>query len=219
MENSIIEKERAYCREYSALTEKMITLYNELILDENVSLEGIDISLAVLERLVMYYTYQNAVKVFLNKRYATAGADFFVETVIFYLKLLIKKFAPEYQIESERSIERKRGSIKPDISIWKDNEVIAIIECKTQLGWNRLGWEDDFLNREAKLKSIFPKANAFLFVMSLSNWAGFGDSENVGIKYFVLSETWPGDIDAVNSKSVVNTVEMLFKRIFDIGNR
>lgn len=115
---SILDKERKYCIEYSNLSEKLEGLYADLIQDDIINLEDNQITLAVLERLVTYYRYQDKIKGFLNKRYATAGADFFVETLLFYLKVLISKYAPEYKIESERSIERKRGSIRPDISIW-----------------------------------------------------------------------------------------------------
>jgi len=59
----------------------------------------------------------------------------------------------DLEVHSERQIIKKRGSIRPDISIWKKNEVISIIECKTQLGWNRNKWEEDFQKRELKFKN------------------------------------------------------------------
>ena len=36
----------------------------------------------------------------------------------------------------------------PDISIWDNDKVIGIIECKTNLGWNRIRREDDFILKE-----------------------------------------------------------------------
>ena len=99
------------------------------------------------------------------------------------------------EVHSERQVQRKRGSIRPDISIWKNDEVVAIIECKTQLGWNRDSWEKDFCERENKLKKLFPNASAYLIVMTSLNWSGFGNDKNVGRKYFCLYNVWPTDVD------------------------
>ena len=108
-----------------------------------------------------------------------------------------------------------RGAIRPDISVWKNNKVVAIIECKTQLGWNRTRWEKDFRKRESKLKDKFPHAKAFLVVLTSKNWPGFpDDNRKVGKQYFTLSNTWPTNIrgDRVNSV-IMNPIENLFKRI------
>lgn len=50
--------------------------------------------------------------------------------------------------------------------------------------------------------------------MSLANWPGFGDNKNLGEKYFVLAETWPGTSALLDSNSINNSVETLFKKIF-----
>lgn len=117
------------------------------------------------------------------------------------------------KLSQEKSIERKRGAIRPDISIWKGEEVIAIIECKTQLGWNREKWEEEFILREEKLKNKFPGAKAYLLVMSLSNWSGFGQNSNIGSKYFVLSKHWPADLSKATEDSIEMPIEKLFKDI------
>lgn len=110
-------------------------------------------------------------------------------------------------------LKKKRGAIRPDISVWKGDEVIAIIECKTQLGWNREKWEEDFLKREINLKEKFPKAKAYLLVMSLENWPGFGDNCNCGSKYFVLSKYWPGILSVVQADAIEMPIEKLFENI------
>jgi len=51
-------------------------------------------------------------------------------------------------------IRQKKGNIRPDISVWKNNKVVAIVECKTQLGWNRDKWEEDFKKRVPKRKGV-----------------------------------------------------------------
>lgn len=77
----------------------------------------------------------------MNKKLAPVAADFFVETILFYLKLILDKYKKNYEVFSERQIKHHQSYIKPDISIWDNDKVIAIIECKTNLGWNRKGWE------------------------------------------------------------------------------
>lgn len=52
-----------------------------------------DVSEAVLKRLKCFYETQQAIKQLLNKRYQTAGADFFVESVIFFFKLTWNQLA------------------------------------------------------------------------------------------------------------------------------
>jgi len=53
------------------------------------NLEKTDISEAILERLKTYYLTQGKIKTFLDKRYLTAASDFFVESVLFFLKLYL----------------------------------------------------------------------------------------------------------------------------------
>ena len=88
------------------------------------------------------------------------------------------------QAHSERKINKDRNAIRPDISIWKKDKVVAIIECKTQLGWNRKDWEKHYGDRDRILKMDFPKAKSFLLVMTGQNWKGFGNHRYLSNKYF-----------------------------------
>lgn len=218
MENSIIKLEKQICDFYKAIPGELKSQYKSLLEIENISLDTRVFSEAILLRLITYYSYQNEIKEFLGKRYVAPGADFFVEAVVFYLKFILEKFAPGIEVSSEKAIEKRRGAIRPDIFVWKGQEVIAIIECKTQLGWNRDKWEKDFLNRENKLKEKFPSAKAYLLVMSLSNWPGFGGSPNNGSKYFALSKYWPGDLNNEDQDSIETPIEALFKDIVSINS-
>lgn len=211
MEKEIVKLEEEFCDSYQAIPEKLKLHYESLMNIDDVNLDTTIISRAILTRLIAYYSYQNKIKEFLNKRYIAPGADFFVETVLFYLKFIIDKYNLGLEVCSEKAIERKRGAIRPDISIWKGDKVIAIIECKTQLGWNRLKWEEDFIKRETLLKSKFPNAKAYLLVMSLANRGGFEGSPNN--KYFALSKYWPGELSKATEEAIEMPIEALFNDI------
>lgn len=185
----------------------------------SIDFDSTDITLCLIQRLNAYYQTQNNIKGFLNKRYAAPAADFFVESVLYFLKLSLEVSKSNLEAHSERQIKRKRNAIRPDISIWKNDEVVSIIECKTQLGWSRTTWQRDFEKREGKLKSDFPEAEAYLLVMTGSNWGGFSEEHFCSGKYYcLLKDKWPTEID-INStfNDIFTPIENLFKLIIKKG--
>ncbi len=216
---SLLEFEKKYWESLDNQQRQLVSLYEEIKSNASISLEERDITKAILLRMKAYYDTQNKIKEFLNKRYLSAASDFFVEAIVFYLKLLLDKKGIDFEVHSERQIIPRRGSIRPDISVWKNDKVVAMIECKTQLGWNRDRWEEDFEKREIKLKDKFPNAKAFLVIMTSENWSGFpDDNKKVGEQYFTLSSTWPTKIPDDKIDSVImNPIEGLFKKIISGG--
>lgn len=197
----------------------LVESYEQVIGRGPLPLEGMDVTRAVLQRVSAFYEAQRAMKLFLGKRYAVAAADFLVETIAFYLKALAETHELNFDVASERQIRRKRGAIRPDISIWRDDRCLACIECKTQLGWKRHTWEDQFLEREKKLIAEFTGASTFLVVLTGLNWPGFGDHDHVASKYFLLlTDVWPDQVDLDRLEDHVGTpIEVLFRRIKQIA--
>ena len=218
---SLLEFEKKYWESLDNQQKQLVNLYEEIKSSVSISLQKKDITKAILLRMKAYYDTQKKIKKFLNKRYLSAASDFFVEAVAFYLKLIFDKKDIDFEVHSERQIIPRRGAIRPDISIWKNDKVVAIIECKTQLGWNRDKWEKDFKKRESKLKDKFPNAKAFLVVMTSKNWPGFPDAnKKVGKQYFTLSNIWPKNIPDDKIDSVImNPIESLFKKIISRGHK
>lgn len=105
--------------------------------------------------------------------------------------------------------------MRPDISIWRDDEVVAGIECKTQFGWNRHRWLPDFEQREKRLANAFPHAALFLLVLTSSNWSGFGDDRRAGNQFFVLlNDIWPNNFEASSSdQAIVHPIERLVEAL------
>ncbi len=212
---SLLEFEKKYQDYLLNQYDELHSLYNNIKLSAGISLKTNDITKAILLRMKAFYDTNYKIKKFLNKKYVPAAADFFVETILFYLKLILDKHKKQYEVFSERQIKRHRGYMRPDISIWDNDKVITIIECKTNLGWNRIKWEKDFIARELKLQEDFPEANAFLLIMTSQNWPGIPkDNMNLGNKYFILSKVWPTRITNENfDKNILNPIEDLFKKL------
>ena len=214
---SLLELEKKYWESLDNQQKQLVTLYEEIKSNASISLEEPrrDITKVILLRMKAYYNVQDKIKKFLNKRYLPAASDFFVETIVFYLKVILDIEDIGLEVHSERQIRQKKRAIRPDISVWKNDKVVAIIECKTQLGWNRDKWEKDFKKRESKMKDEFPNAKAFLVVMTSKNWSGFpDDNKKVGEQYFTLSSIWPKNISLDKIDNVImNPIEDLFKKI------
>ncbi|GAI11882.1 unnamed protein product, partial [marine sediment metagenome] len=174
---TLFELEKKYCRTLKEQYSQLTRLYSNAIEDCSFSIQKKDVTKAIILRMKTYYEAHEDIIKFLNKRNVAPGADFFVETVAFYLKLFLEKRKKNIEVHSEKKVKPEMKAMKPDISIWKGDELIAIIECKTNLGWNRKGWKRDFNERESRLKKIFPKAHAFLLVLTSINWSGFDDSD------------------------------------------
>ncbi len=149
-------------------------------------------------------------------------SDFFVESVIFFLKLYLSKHCPQLEVKSEAEIKlgkyktdkgkERTKVIRPDITIFNEDDPIAIIECKTQLGWNRNDWKNNFESRINLLRSKYKNAEAYLLVMTGSNWGGFKSDVEFNSRYFcILDDIWPTQY--VNSRNIQSRVEELFKRI------
>lgn len=209
---TLTELDNQYIESLKETFNQLEKSYNDIGNNYQFDLSKSEITDAIIERLKIYYITQGKIKTFLNKRYLAAGSDFFVETILFFLKLYFQIHGNHFQAHSERQIKQKKNAIRPDISIWRENEVVAIIECKTQLGWSRDNWEQQFKEREIKLKLDFPNAKSFLLVMTSLNWGGFDQHSDFNIKYFcLLNDILPSNYS--NKGQILTPVEGLFKQL------
>jgi len=212
----ILYYEKKYCRSIKGLYKILEKCHSSAVSNANISLRKKDVTKAIILRMMTHYKTQYKVKHFLNKQLVGAASDIFVETVIYYLKLLFEQRNIDLTICSEIKLKPKTGIIRPDISIWKDDKVIAIIECKTNLGWIRKTWEKDFLRREKKLKRINKTASAYLLILSSINGPGFDpcgdrDDDRVGTQYFSLSNQ---SIRKLTFKKIDEAIESRIEDLF-----
>lgn len=212
------DSEDAYLRAMQTIPQTLEAALVAAKTEFSFPLDGIDVTRAIQQRLAVFYEAQWRTKQLLGKRYMGAGSDFFVETVLFFLQAFVDNQRLNLVVESERTLRRARGAMRPDISLWRDEICVACIECKTQLGWSRGLWEQHFLERELRLLSDYPDARAFLLVMTSDNWEGFGDNPKLGSQYFVLYRPWPTEIEPSQLEdSIVTPIERLFVQLLALG--
>ena len=211
------EADEAYRKAIEAPGRYLLDAFESANSVTEINLNGTDITQAVLLRLKSFMWCQEQIKRELGKVYSAPAADFFVETICFFLKVAFTKLDPTLTVMSEKNIVRKRGSLRPDISIWRGDRLVVAIECKTQLGWNRDGWLSDFEDRESKLSTDFPSARLFLLVLTGSNWGGFGDDIRVAQQFFVLlKNASPTRFEISFLEDLIcHPIEMLITEILD----
>jgi len=177
-------------------------------------LSNSEITESIIQRMRVYAKCQNQIKKLLNKRYAAPASDFFVETVAFYIAAYLKSIKSLVEVHSERQIKPKHGFMRPDISLWVGDEVVGIIECKTQFGYNRDNWANQQIERKNRLAKTFPKAKAWLVVFSSSNWNGFHNDPLVNQEYFTLANIHMSGIRKGHEADVVlNPIENLLRQL------
>ncbi len=189
-------------------------LYQSLKQSGPLPIESQEVTTSILRTLKRHYEVEHEVKTFLGKRVRGHAADVFVETLLLYLRVFFETHDVGLTAVSERSISRRRGSIRPDISIWRGEQVIAIIECKTNFGWNRYGWPKYFRERELSVHHLFPSAKCFLVVLTEVNWPGFGGDPRVGDQLFTLCTVWPTDVSLDRPEaSICDPIEPLLRQL------
>jgi len=182
------------------------------------SKQDLPVTRGILQRVQAYYTLQSQVKKTFNKRVGNDGADFFTETVASFVQASLASRNSSLRVFSEEKLSKKRGKKRPDISVWRGDQPIAVIECKTQMGWSRGTWEKDFLARESLLQEDFPELKVYHVIMTSVNWSGLPkDHPLTGKKWFCLSSHFPGPGSGYSSiQNVLNPVEPMILDILEI---
>lgn len=81
-----------------------------------------------------------------------------------------------------------KGIRKPDVAVWKGDQLLAIVECKTSLGFTRKTWEADYTKRVNEFvgSGLDPRGVIYV-VASEDGWSGFDPSDpRTGTVWFAL---------------------------------
>lgn len=90
---------------------------------------------------------------------------------------------------SEKNLRLPKGGYrKPDVSLWRGDRLVGVIECKTCLGRRRDDWQDDYEKRVAEFSDLkLPQEALFLLVETEQTWCGFPEKDSRTLKtWFTL---------------------------------
>lgn len=123
----------------------------------------------------------------------TESITMFIDSVVRMPQLRQKNLS----VFSEKNVRLSSGeSRKPDVSIWDNDKMKVVIECKTCMGRRRKEWMDDFQKRVQEFSTLgIKESSMLLFVGTDNTWKGFpvGD-DRVRRTWFSLCPvgTWYG---------------------------
>lgn len=159
-----------------------------------------EVTNAVISRMdAFWYFNVNNNKNILDRKINTTAADFFTETVMLFMKAYFEQKG--LKVVSEATLPNSR--IRPDISILKDEKVIAVVELKVSDGYKRKNMHFHLVEREHKIKSLVP--DCYFGVLAFWNFFDV-NLEGVGRKYFGL-------LQYDNHQRTPWSIEMLIEQI------
>lgn len=209
MRQNLSHIDSAFTNKYKSLLETQRSIAGQLK-QYPFDLEKREITQAVYERMMAfwYFNVNNCKE--LGREVNTVAADFFTETCLFFLKPYFEQ--RRLEIASEMDIRKDKASsnvIRPDLSIWKEEKLIAIIELKVNDGWKGKTMNDHLDNRKKEIQEIWPG----VFFGAISFWNCFDkdlrtkDSEYIGLYEYAKDN---------NHQPTKKTIEQILKRIVDL---
>jgi hypothetical protein len=216
---ALADADRPYRGALDALAPALFESYRRVLAKGPLPLEGTEVTEALLLRIGAFYDAQGTIKHELKKRYMGAGATSWLNLFCSFLRSLAETHRLEVDMHAERAVERRRGAMKPDITIWRDDRCLAFIECKTQLGWDRNEWKAKFAERGRRFRETTPSGRGFLVVLTTLNWPGFDpDDPELGRTYFALFHKWPSTYELGELRSLIeNPIEGLLRQVVELA--
>lgn len=207
MKPNLLEIDKAFTEQYRSLFEIQQKIQSQLSSYE-FDLEKTEITEAIIERmLAFWYFHVNNNKVILDREINTTAADFFTETCLFFLKLYFEQ-KEGYKVCSEEVIAQN-PIIRPDITIKKNEQLIAVIELKVSDGWKGKFMTSHLEERENLIKAKHPS----VYFGVLAFWNFFStDAPKWNKNYFSLLQFDPKN----NHKRTNASVEVMIKRLNEL---
>lgn len=205
---NLVDIDSAFCSQYKGLldTQRGIskTLENyHFDLNEN------EITQAIQNRMFSFWEFNARNCRDLGRNVNTGASDFFTETCLFFFKQFFKQQGMEVFSEKNILKEVSKKSIRPDISIWKNNHLIAVIELKVSDGWKRAGMLNHLEERKRIIQEIYPN----VFFGAIAFWDCFSKIDaSLYPNYLGLLIH---DSKAYNHKPTEKTIEQILKKIIE----
>lgn len=192
----------------SGLATAFRSLNNEQVLDSRIATKFI---LSWMRDLTYYHKQFGEL---INRSKRPPIADDFTASVAIALREFLTARGHENSVYCEKPTHRSRGATRPDISVLDGrSQLLATIECKTNFGWNRKGWQIAFETRENALKKLFPNCTSYLCIMTKINWdsSELDKSNKLGTSWFCLCNDYIGRLrGAITDENIFTPIEPLF---------
>ena len=209
----LYEIDSTYTNLYKKAVQKMTESKNKIFSSYKFNLGKKEVSYAIAARMKAWLDYQTDIttKIFIKHK-KTSAADFFVECVTFFLTCYLEKTHSKLKVEAEYTSPAVKHT-RFDIAILKGDKIKYVIECKTQLGWQRNNWYEDLKRRQENLKSKYPQARLFLLVATTKNWKYQKYKHELGKELFILLNDKWFDEFSFEDTSFLTPIENLLKKI------
>ena len=213
-------------REYHSSAYKVMSDVSQLLLTEfaDTAMCATDKKFSATEFILVWmrehFLFQRKFDALFQRSVASSAGDQFTAVVALTLEKFLEAHGMPRCVKSEVKVALESGDIKPDVSIWCNGELRAIIECKTQFGRKRNEWADEYHNRTQRLNALHPKCLSFLCVLTRFNWESswpqFRDSSLAGDKWFCLTQHWPSSLPEDVREGMIHEIAPMFDEILKL---
>jgi hypothetical protein len=125
--------DKTYLGSVTATYDQLQKVFHDIRSNYKFDLSKLEISEVILERLKAYYITQGKIKTFLDKRYLAAASDYFVESVLFFLRLYLLSMGGELQAHSERQIRGQKIRSDPIYLFGKKMMLLQFLNVRRNL--------------------------------------------------------------------------------------
>jgi len=204
---SILQIDSPFVEQYRGLLETQ-RLINSQLATYPFDLEKNEITNAIIQRMdaFWYFNVNNCND--LGRKINTVSSDFFTESCLLFIKALANQRG--IQVFSERNISgrNQKTNMRPDLSFWKNDELVAVIELKVSDGYKGKHMVQHLEDRKNNIRGIWPEAffGAIVFWNCFQNYTEI-DSNYIGLLNFSKHN---------NHEATGKTIEQLLKRLFDV---
>lgn len=155
-------------------------------------IDSSDVQTSICEYMDLVAARSRALSVALGRTKEPPLADVFTEATNMLVDAIVRSKDLAHLnigVSSEKNLKLPQGGYrKPDVSLWKNDRLVGVIECKTCLGHRRDDWLNDYEKRVEEFSTLGLKGEAlFLFVETEQTWCGFpaGDARTLN-SWFTL---------------------------------
>jgi hypothetical protein len=170
-------------------------------------LEEDEITKAVIQRMESFWLFNVHNCNDLDRQINTVAADFFTETCLLFIKALAKQKGIDVFSERPISNIEHKTKMRPDISFWRNDQLLAVIELKVSDGYKGKHLPSHLEDRKSQIKEIWPDA----FFGAVVYWNCFNQKNAIDPNFIGLLNFSKDN----RHKPTGKTIDGLLKKLFE----